>query len=100
MQILGKFPRKSHFAPPTGSVRSPSRPSSPSGPSRSAAGSRPWSRRVEAFLRDDVQGAVSSEYVVLVGTVGLAVAFAVVTIGPRLVQSFERTRNILVSPFP
>ncbi len=57
-------------------------------------------RRFEAFVRSDVKGAVSSEYVVLVGTVGLAVAFAVVTIGPRLVQSFERSRNILVSPFP
>jgi Flp pilus assembly pilin Flp len=57
-------------------------------------------RRIEALAFEDVKGAVSSEYVVLVGTVGLAVAFAIVTIGPRLVQSFERTRNILTSPFP
>lgn len=48
----------------------------------------------------DTRGAVSTEYVVLVGTIGLATVFALVAVGPVLVQGFERSRNILTSPFP
>lgn len=45
-------------------------------------------------------GAVSTEYVVLVGAVGLAAIFALVAVGPVLVHEFERGRNLLISPFP
>jgi Flp pilus assembly pilin Flp len=51
------------------------------------------------FTRD-VRGAVSTEYVVLVGTVGLAIAFALVAVGPQLVHAYERTRDMIASPFP
>jgi Flp pilus assembly pilin Flp len=46
------------------------------------------------------RGAVSTEYAVLVGTVGLAAVFALVAVGPVLVAGFERSRNIIVAPFP
>ena len=46
------------------------------------------------------RGAVSTEYVVLVGTVGLALVFALVAVGPKLVKAYGRTRAILASPFP
>jgi Flp pilus assembly pilin Flp len=52
------------------------------------------------LLVRDSRGAVSTEYVVLVGTVGLAAVFALVAVGPVLVKGFERSRNILTSPFP
>ena len=45
-------------------------------------------------------GAVSTEYTVLVGAVGLAAIFALVAVGPVLVEGFERSRNLIVSPFP
>ena len=48
----------------------------------------------------DTRGAVSTEYVVLVGTIGLAAVFALVTVGPKLVKDFERARNIVASPIP
>jgi Flp pilus assembly pilin Flp len=48
----------------------------------------------------DTRGAVSTEYVVLVGTVGLAAVFALVAVGPVLVKGFERSRNIITAPFP
>jgi Flp pilus assembly pilin Flp len=51
-------------------------------------------------VRRDTRGAISTEYVVLVGTIGLAAVFALVAVGPVLVQGFERSRNILTSPFP
>lgn len=57
-------------------------------------------RPVEKLFAGDIRGAISSEYVVLIGTVGLTVAFAIVTVGPRLVKSFEHSRNIIASPFP
>ncbi len=51
-------------------------------------------------LIKDTRGAVQTEYVVLVGTIGLAVVFALVTVGPKLVKDFERSRNITASPIP
>jgi hypothetical protein len=41
-----------------------------------------------------------TEYVVLVGTMGLAVVFAILTVGPKLVKDFDRARNITASPIP
>jgi Flp pilus assembly pilin Flp len=46
------------------------------------------------------RGAVSTEYAVLVGAVGLAAVFALVGVGPALVAGFERSRNLIVAPFP
>lgn len=48
----------------------------------------------------DRRGAIPTEYVVLVGTMGLAVVFAFVTVGPKLVQDFQRARNITAAPIP
>lgn len=51
-------------------------------------------------MRDDPSGAVMSEYVVLVGVVGLVVMTALVGIGPQLLSSYERSRGILMCPLP
>ncbi len=51
-------------------------------------------------LSRDRRGAVQTEYVVLVGTIGLAVMFAIVAVGPVLVHAYERSRDMLASPFP
>jgi len=51
-------------------------------------------------LKRDTRGAVSTEYVVLVGTMGLAVVFALVAIGPGLVKNFTLTRTVIAAPFP
>jgi Flp pilus assembly pilin Flp len=60
-------------------------------------------RNLSTLVRDalsDRRGAVSTEYVVLVGTVGLAFVFAAVTVGPRLIKDFQRARDITASPVP
>lgn len=44
--------------------------------------------------------AVTTEYVVLVGTVGLLLVGAIVGVGPLLVTSYERSRALLLAPFP
>ncbi|MGZ3420767.1 MAG: Flp family type IVb pilin [Polyangiales bacterium] len=54
---------------------------------------------LSSLLRDR-RGAVSTEYVVLVGTVGLAFVFAAITVGPRLIKDFQRARDITASPVP
>jgi Flp pilus assembly pilin Flp len=51
-------------------------------------------------LRRDVRGAVTTEYVVLVGAVGLALMFCIVALGPNLVANYEATRKIIASPYP
>lgn len=51
-------------------------------------------------LGDDESGAVMSEYVVLLGVVGLVVMTALVGIGPQLLSSYERSRGILMCPLP
>lgn len=48
----------------------------------------------------DTKGAVSTEYLVLVGTVGLALVFALVAVGPNLVKSFQTTRTVIAAPVP
>ena len=57
----------------------------------------------ESFLASlirDRKGAVTTEYVVLVGTIGFAVLFALITVGPKLVSDFTRARDITSSPIP
>lgn len=54
-------------------------------------------------LRDligDRQGAASTEYVALLGTVSILIAAAIAGWGPPLVQAYERTRTVLISPTP
>jgi len=48
----------------------------------------------------DSSGAVMSEYVILVGVVGLVIATAIVGAGPQLLASYERSRGILMCPLP
>jgi Flp pilus assembly pilin Flp len=59
--------------------------------------------RMLASLRDlgtDKRGAVSTEYLVLVGTMGLALVFALVAVGPGLVKDFQSTRTVIAAPVP
>jgi len=51
-------------------------------------------------LLRDTRGAASTEYVILVGTVGLAVVAGLITVGPKLVKDYERSRNIITSFMP
>lgn len=50
--------------------------------------------------RRNQRGAVTVEYVVLVGTVGLGLAFAVAFLGPHLVGSYVHARDTLIWPMP
>ena len=54
---------------------------------------------VPRFLADR-RGAVSVEYVVVLATMGMVMAFAIVGLGPALVQSFSFTRALIISPTP
>lgn len=56
----------------------------------------PWWKR----LLEDQRGALTTEYVVVVGTLSLLVVGALVSVGPILLSSFERSRALLISPFP
>jgi Flp pilus assembly pilin Flp len=49
-------------------------------------------------LVEDKRGAVTTEYVVLVGTVALGLAAAIFSLGPGLVSSYEQTRSVIASP--
>lgn len=54
----------------------------------------------EASLLRDNRGAVLTEYIVLVGAVGLIVAFAVSVAGVDLIRRFETARLLLLMPVP
>lgn len=49
-------------------------------------------------LAGDKRGAVSTEYMVLVGTVALGLAAALFALGPGLVASYAKTRSVIASP--
>jgi Flp pilus assembly pilin Flp len=51
-------------------------------------------------LTHDKRGAVSTEYVVLVGTMGLTLMFALLAVGPKLVKDFETSRTVIAAPVP
>ena len=51
-------------------------------------------------LAADARGAAMTEYVVLIGAVGLAVVVTLVAIGPKLVKDFEASRQMIVAPSP
>ncbi len=48
----------------------------------------------------DRRAAVSTEYVIVVGTVGLVVVSAFLFIGPELVSGYQHARDVLAVPFP
>jgi Flp pilus assembly pilin Flp len=52
------------------------------------------------LLTRDERGAVSTEYVVLMGAVGIGVVFALVAVGPTLVKDFQTTRTVIAAPIP
>lgn len=60
----------------------------------------PTSTETRAALLRDRRGAVMTEYVVLLGTVCIAFAAAVASLGPHLVANYERSQGIILSPFP
>ena len=60
---------------------------------RASSGKRPG-------LSRDVDGGVSAEYVILVGTVGIAFMFAMLALGPKMVESYQNTRNVIASQYP
>jgi hypothetical protein len=65
--------------------------------------SRILARVLAVVARDfvaDRRGAVSLEYVVVLATTGMVVAFALLGWGPALVQSFTFTRALIISPTP
>ena len=51
-------------------------------------------------LLEDRRGALTSEYVILVGTVGLLLVGALVSVGPMLLASYYRSRAVLMGPYP
>jgi Flp pilus assembly pilin Flp len=67
--------------------------------SRPAALGELLSRTLHKLARD-ARGAVMTEYVVLVGVVGLAVVGALVAIGPELVEGYAHARSVIAAPFP
>ncbi|MCA9594455.1 MAG: hypothetical protein KC776_14120 [Myxococcales bacterium] len=48
----------------------------------------------------DRRGAIMAEYVVLLSTVTIAWAVAILALGPSLIAGYERSQGILLSPFP
>ena len=56
--------------------------------------------RVRRSLARDERGAAMTEYVVLLGAVGIGVAAAIAALGPSLVASYDRSRTILIGPMP
>ncbi len=53
----------------------------------------------DSAMRDE-RGALSAEYVILVGTVGLIAAGALVSIGPEILAGYQHARDTLASPVP
>ena len=48
----------------------------------------------------DPRGAVTAEYVILLGVVGVVAAAAIAGLGPPMVEDYARTRAIILAPFP
>jgi Flp pilus assembly pilin Flp len=60
----------------------------------------PMMTTLRRLLTRDERGAVSTEYVVLMGAVGIGVVFALVAVGPTLVKDFQSTRTVIAAPIP
>ncbi|MCB9579781.1 MAG: hypothetical protein H6717_22335 [Polyangiaceae bacterium] len=57
-------------------------------------------RQVARRFMADRRGAIMAEYVVLLSTVTIAWAVAILALGPSLIAGYERSQGILLSPFP
>jgi Flp pilus assembly pilin Flp len=51
-------------------------------------------------LARDSRGVVMVEYAILIGTVGIGSAVALVSLGVAFVSSFDFVRGMLLTPFP
>lgn len=60
----------------------------------------PTPRRTSRAFGRDRRGAIMTEYVVLLGTVCIGFAAAILGLGPSLVANYERSQAIILSPFP
>jgi hypothetical protein len=59
-------------------------------------------RRADArpALGRDPRGSVATEYVVLLGTIGMLAVGALVGFGPQLVSAYQHARQVLAQPAP
>lgn len=48
----------------------------------------------------DERGAIMVEYLVLLSTVTIGFAIAILSLGPSLVADYERSQAAILSPFP
>ena len=58
------------------------------------------SQPLQGTLVADPRGAVTAEYAILLGVVGVAVAAAIAGLGPPLVEEYARTKAIILAPYP
>ncbi len=65
-----------------------------------SAGTGRRARKGLSWFTADSRGAVMTEYVVLLGVCSIAIAAAIMGLGPRLVANYERSQGILLAPFP
>lgn len=72
----------------------------PATPRARSASDRGTLRKLGRSLWADRSGAAMVEYVVLLGVVSIAVAAAIVGLGPLLLAGYERAKGILIAPFP
>jgi hypothetical protein len=57
-------------------------------------------RRVVNHLRAETGGVAATEYIILVGTVGLGSATAFIALGVAFVRNFALVRYHVLAPFP
>jgi hypothetical protein len=57
-------------------------------------------RRCIGRLRVDSRGVAATEYIILIGTVGLGSAVAFISVGVAFVRNFASVRELLLVPFP
>jgi len=53
-----------------------------------------------SWRRARQRGAVSVEYVVLLGTCGLVISLAIVSLGPAIAAAYQQNRQIVIAPVP
>jgi Flp pilus assembly pilin Flp len=51
-------------------------------------------------LRNDSRGAAATEYVIILGIVGLGSAVSFIAVGVAFLKNFALVRNLLLVPFP
>lgn len=60
----------------------------------------PTDKRSRVFSPQCDRGAITLEYTVLVGTVGLVLAGALALLGPPLLSSYTHARDTIIWPMP